>query len=122
MTDDALLELRRLSALVEALHRALVPPADPRHAELLDALGAVFGSAPFTACEAIEVARTPLGDRRRLKAALQAVGARDAQRLGMTLSALEKRAAGRSTRLARLGTEGGKRLWSVVDLVEPGCM
>ena len=79
----------------------------------------VFGAAPFTAAEAVEAARGALTTRHRLQAALRAVGALDAQRLGMTLAALCKRAAGRSAGLQRLGTEGGSRLWSV-DLVQPG--
>jgi len=123
MDGVALLALlrRELPALVrqavrEELQREQL---DPRHAELLDALVLVFGSSPFTAAEAVTAARGALSSRHRLQAALQSVGARDAQRLGMTLAALEKRAVGSSARLSRLGTEGGKRLWSV-DQAEPG--
>lgn len=119
MNDAALLEplLRRI--VREELQRALQRPAlDPRQAELLDSIEAVFGSGPFTACEVIDAARRPMGDdRRRLQAALQAAGALDAQRLGMTLATIHKAILGRSARLQRLGTERGKRLW-VVDREE----
>lgn len=115
MTDTAVLHaLAELRRLVESL---LPPPLDRRQAELLAALTAVFGSSPFTAAEVLKVARTPLADRRRLAAALAAVGASDAQRLGMTFAALEKRSRGRSTRLERAGSEGGCRLW-VVECAE----
>ena len=118
MTDAAVLQrLDRIERMLEQLVQQ--QPQDPRHVELLDCIERVFGTSPFTACEVIAAAHRPMGDdRRRLQAALQALGALSPQKLGMTLSSIQK--AYRTTRLVRLGTEGGKRLWSV-DLVEPGC-
>ncbi|MCL4738102.1 MAG: hypothetical protein KJZ81_07830 [Burkholderiaceae bacterium] len=112
MSDAAVIldELRELRRLVEAL---LPPPLDRRQQDLLDALGAVFGASSFSAAEVLTVAATPMADRRRLRAAIEAVGASDAQRLGMTLAALEKRSRGRATRLERVGSEGGSRLWGI---------
>jgi hypothetical protein len=123
MTDVALLvELVRAAvrAELQPLLQRLAPPVDPRHADLLHALAEVFGSAPFTASEAVDASRSALSARRRLQAALQAAGAHDAQRLGMVLATIEKRSLGRSARLQRLGTERGRRLWAVVDPVGPG--
>lgn len=125
MNDHALADLlrRELPALVRQAVRdeleRLAPPVDPRHADLLRALAVVYGAAPFTAAEAIATARGALPNRAPLRAALQAVGAFDAQRLGLILAAIEKRAYGLPVRLSRLGTDGGKRLWTV-DQVGPG--
>ena len=101
--------LRRLGA---RLDRLAPPPLDPRQAELLDALAGVVGAAPFTAAEVLELAHTPTAER-RLQAALQAAGAADAQRLGLTLATLARRTAGRRPRIERHRTEGGSRVWCV---------
>jgi hypothetical protein len=114
MTDataaEILRELRDLRRMVEAL----APPAlDARQRELLEALADVYGTAPFTAAEALAVAAVPLGDRKRLQAALRAAGAVSAQSAGMVFASIAKRSAAAPMRLVKLGTEGGSRLWSV---------
>lgn len=112
MSDAAVIldELRELRRLVEAL---LPPPLDRRQQELLDALEAVFGASPFSASEVLELARTPTAERRRVRAAIEALGVADAQRLGMALAAIAKRTTGRRTRLARCGSERGSSLWGI---------
>jgi hypothetical protein len=112
MTDAALLELQALRAEVRdlaALVQRLLPRQDPRHAELVDALLEIYSGMPFTACEAVDAARLARSSRRRLSAALDSLGANDSQRLGMVLASVAKT----DTRLQRLGTEGGRRLWAV---------
>lgn len=119
MTAEALtLELRALRVEVAALRAAvdrMAPPAlDPRSAELLRALAAVFGSGTtFASAEVLSVAAVPLGDRPRLQAALKAIGASDSHRVGMAFASIAKRTRGQALRLSRAGEDNGSNLWAV---------
>lgn len=116
MTDTALAELVRqvVRAEIDRALAPLLPPAlDPRQAELLHALSAVFGTSAFTAAECLQVARTPLADRRRLATALAAVGVADATALGRAFGAIARRTKGRPVRLVRDGTIENTTVWCV---------
>jgi hypothetical protein len=114
MTDATAAAILAELAHIRAVLERLAPPAlDGRQTALLTALEAVYGSAPFTAAEALETAQTPIGDRRALAAALKAVGASGAASLGMTFATIAKRSAGQPLRLVRAGSEAGSRLWAV---------
>jgi hypothetical protein len=113
VTLDAVLdEVRQLRLLVE---RLLPPPLGPRQQALLDSIVDVLGSEPFSSAELIQLSRSAIGDRRRLRDALQALGvAADVHKLGLVLGELVKRSATLDRRLLRLKLERGVRLWQVV--------
>jgi hypothetical protein len=112
-TLDVLLdEVRALRHLVE---RLLPPPLEPRQQALFDSIVDVLGGEPFSSAELINLSRSAIGDRRRLRDALQALGVDDdVQRLGLVLGDISKRSAALDRRLLRLKVERGARLWQVV--------
>jgi len=125
MTDAALLELRRMVALVEAqgeriaeLHRLVqrLAPSElsPAQAELLAAIADACDWA-FRAGELIELGRSAQAERQRLLAALRAlkIGPADTQRLGMVLAELVKRSALLDVRLVRAGQDNNAKLWAI---------
>ena len=123
MTDAALLDAVRLAvrAEVEPLRRALErlapPPLSPAQAALLDAIAEAV-DWPFTARELLELRRSAIAERRRLDAALQALGVvgdddRAVHKLGMKLGAIVKRSALLDVRLVRAGDEDHSGLWAI---------
>lgn len=121
MTDAVALELRRLAAEVAqlrlALERLAPPPLSPAQAALLEAIAEAV-DWPFTARELLALRRSAIPERRRLDAALQALGVagdddRAVHKLGMKLGAIVKRSALLDVRLVRAGDEDHSGLWAI---------
>lgn len=104
-------EVQRLRRAVE---RLAPPPLSADQQRLLDALADVT-DGPFTSAEVITLSRSALSTRQPLRNALADLGVDDARALGLVLAEVAKKSTTLDTRLTRVKTENGSRVWAIVS-------